>query len=89
VPFGVPLGIGLALMPWVVMVVWVVRRVPPAIGGAAAVVAGNLVGVAAIVVVVVAFPDALLARAEWALGAVGLGMLDLAILEWIGMRRAR
>jgi len=89
VAFGVPLGIGLVVMAWVAMVTSVVRRVPLAIGAASFVVLGNLAGVAVIVVVLVAFPDALSTGAEWALGFIGLGMLDLAVLEWIGMRRAR
>ncbi len=94
VPFGVPLGIGVTLLvAWVVPVVALVRRIPPAgVGdsgaGVAAVVVGNLVGAIAVAVVLIGFPDALLTRAEWVLGPVGFGMLDLAVLEWIGMRRA-
>ncbi len=89
IPFGVPLGIGLGvIVPWVMLVALVARRFPPPVRGAIAIIAGNLGGVAAVVVVLIEFPDALLSRAEWVLAFIGVGMLVLAVLEWIGLRRA-
>jgi hypothetical protein len=89
IPFGVPLGIGLGvIVPWVTLVALVARRFSPPVRGATAIIAGNLGGVAAVVVVLIEFPDALLSRAEWVLAFIGVGMLVLAVLEWIGLRRA-
>jgi hypothetical protein len=81
------LGVGVALIPWVGILLRTVRRDQLRAADVAAIVVGNLVWVGATAVLIFGFPDALSTAGKWIVGIFALVVLDLTLAEWMGLRR--
>jgi hypothetical protein len=80
-------GVGVALIPWVGLLLRTVRRDQLRSADVAAIVVGNLVWVGATAVLIFGFPDALSTAGKWTVGIFALAVLDLGLAEWMGLRR--
>ncbi len=87
VPAWIPLVVGVALIPWV----WFLHRTatsePLRPGDVDTVVVGNLGWAIAAAILIAGFPNAMSTTGKWLVGIVSLGVLDLGVLQWLGLRR--
>lgn len=82
----IPVAVGVVLIPWVALLTRTVRREQLRAGEVALVVAGNIGWAIAAAILVFGFPDALSTTGKWIVGLFSLGVLDLGVLEWLGLR---
>ena len=86
VSMWIPLGVGVALVPWTAFLADTARRVPLVRWQVAAIATGNLAWVAAAVVLVFGFPDALSTTGRWMVGVFSLAVLDFGLAQMVGLR---
>ncbi len=85
----IPLGVGIALVPWVWFLLRTVRQEPLRPAGVAVIVAGNIGWAMAAVVLILGFPEALSPAGKWIVGIFSLAVLDFGVTQWIGLRTLR
>lgn len=89
VSVGAPVAVGVVLIPWAYFLAHVARRNPLRRAEVGAVVIGNLGWAVAAAVLIVGFPDVLSTSGKWIVGVFSLAVLDLGVVEWIGLRGRR
>ena len=82
----IPAAVGIALIPWVMLLVHTVRRVPLRTIAVAIIAAGNLAWVVGAAVLIFGFPDALSTGGKWIVGLFSLAVLDLGLLQLAGLK---
>lgn len=85
----IPFAVGVVLIPWVALLARAVRRERLRAGEVAYIVAGNIGWAIAAAILVFGFPDALSTTGKWIVGLFSLGVLDLGVAEWLGLRALR
>ena len=81
-----PVTVGVVLIPWVIFLAHTVRQTPLQNGKVLFIVGGNLAWVVVAAVLIIGFPDALSTSGKWIVGVFSAAVLDLAVLEWFGLR---
>lgn len=82
----VPIVVGAVLVPWAAFAFVNGRREKPLRRDAWLTIAGDLAWVVGAAVVIL-WPDSLSTSGKWALGIVSAAVLDLAVFQWVALRR--
>lgn len=90
-PLGIPRAllvvVGLALVPYAVMLRRLATDGELPVSRARAVIGADLAWVVASVAVLAISPASLTTLGHWVVGVVALGVGDFAVLQWVGLRR--
>ena len=82
----IPVTVGVVLIPWVVLLVRIVKHAPLRPAEVGVIAAGNLAWAVGAAVLIFGYPDALSTGGKWIVGLFSLAVLDLGLLQLIGFK---